>query len=216
MRTSYLPVVIVAAAFSATSASAQSTLPSCERYPLDQERYDCSCGGDEEGSVWGSGPYTSDSDVCAAARHAGVIDRMGGNVEAILGGGLDAFPGSEANGVATRDWGAYDSSFLFNPKGPMGTTVAGGACGDFPVADGMVTCACSGDEDGSVWGSDPYTADSDICTAARHTGVIGPSGGTVTALGVMGLEQYVGTNLNGVTTRDWGAYGDSFTFDFNQ
>jgi hypothetical protein len=40
---------------------------------------------------------------------------------------------------------------------------------------------CTGSEQGPVGGSNPWTSDSNLCVAARHAGVIGPSGGTIPA-----------------------------------
>ncbi len=97
-----------------TGASAQD-LPSCGSFPGGDEAYLCQCAaGSASGSVWGSGPYTSDSSICAAATHAGVIDESGGPVSTISVMGLDVYIGTEANGVTTSDWGAYGSSFIFD------------------------------------------------------------------------------------------------------
>ena len=189
----------------------------CGSYPLDQERYVCTCAADAGGgTAWGSGPYTADSDLCAAARHAGVIGAEGGAIEALRGPGQEQFPGSEMNGIATRDWAAYPDSVSFNPKGPRASETGDVAmCGAFPGGAVEHTCACDGDENGSVWGSGPYTSDSDICTAARHATMIDERGGVVTVIGIQGLESYTGSAFGGVTTRDWGSYGESFVFNWN-
>ncbi len=65
------------------------------------------------GSLWGTGLYTLDSSVCAAARQAGVVPEGGGPVAVFVGGGCSSFSGSESNGVKSGDWGAYDGSFAF-------------------------------------------------------------------------------------------------------
>jgi hypothetical protein len=201
----------------AQATHAQQSLPSCGAFPAGQETYACSCTGGEAGTVWGSGPYTGDSDVCVAARHAGVIGVDGGPVEAILHDGQDSYAGSLMNGVETRDWGAYGVSFILNPKGPMARAADVAACTAYPSGEASVTCSCApGAGTGSVWGSGPYTADSDICGAAIHAGVIGDGGGVVTALGLGGLEAYRGSERAGVATRDWGSYGESFVIDANQ
>lgn len=64
------------------------------------------------GSVWGSGPYTTDSTLGAAAVHAGVLKEgetavIKVRVKADAGG----YAGSTRNGVATRDWGPYQGCF---------------------------------------------------------------------------------------------------------
>ncbi len=74
-----------------------------------------------------------------------------------------------------------------------GAAAAQTQCGPFPVGEATLACACpAGFASGSVWGSGPYTADSDVCTAALHAGVIGPEGGKVMALAAEGLETYTG------------------------
>lgn len=73
----------------------------------------CSKNG-RAGSVWGSGPFTTDSSVCTAGVHAGLITfEDGGTVVARIGGGQDSYSGSTANGVTTSEYGRYDSSFTF-------------------------------------------------------------------------------------------------------
>ncbi len=71
------------------------------------------------GSVWGSGPYTSDSSICTAAAHAGVISMSGGGaVTVTIGGGRDSFSGSTRNGVSTSGWNSYPSTFSVSRTSP--------------------------------------------------------------------------------------------------
>jgi len=75
-----------------------------------------------------------------------------------------------------------------------------------------VTCTPGGTF-GSVWGSDPYTDDSSICTAAVHAGLITPAdGGRVVVEVRPGEPAYTGTEANGVTSSDYGSWGGSFIF----
>ena len=76
------------------------------------------------------------------------------------------------------------------------------------------TLACSpGGTAHSVWGSDIYTADSSICTAAVHSGLITyQQGGTVTIELRPGRTIYGCSERNGVTTSDYGSYQHSFVF----
>jgi hypothetical protein len=80
------------------------------------ESLTCSCepGSTEAGTVWGSGPYTSDSGVCRAALHAGVIDAGGGTLRLRALPGRSSYAASRRNGVATRGWGANGGSFDFD------------------------------------------------------------------------------------------------------
>jgi hypothetical protein len=64
------------------------------------------------GSVYGTGTYTSDSPICIAAIHAGVIEaKKGGTVSVKVGGKKSSFKESEANGVSSNAYGAYEGSF---------------------------------------------------------------------------------------------------------
>ena len=68
-----------------------------------------------------------------------------------------------------------------------------------------------------MWGSDPYTADSSICTAAAHAGLITVAdGGEVRIEVTEGEETYEGTEAGGITTNDYGSYDKSFTFPDDQ
>jgi len=62
-------------------------------------------------AIWGSNPYTTDSAICRAARHAGVIGRRGGPVTVRILPGRSSYRGSTRHGVATSNWGSYGSSF---------------------------------------------------------------------------------------------------------
>ena len=112
MKSPILSVIcLVVAGWSAPAAAQDAP---CGRYPSGQAVYDCTCTGTETGSVWGSGPYTADSALCVAARHAGVIDGRGGTVTVIEVRGLEGYTGTIANGVQTSNWGAYGASVVFN------------------------------------------------------------------------------------------------------
>jgi hypothetical protein len=63
------------------------------------------------GTVWGTGTYSDDSDVCAAAVHAGVISSAGGSVVVTIAAGQSSYPASAANGITTAEWGTWGRSF---------------------------------------------------------------------------------------------------------
>jgi hypothetical protein len=64
-----------------------------------------------------------------------------------------------------------------------------------------------------VWGTDTYTVDSSVCTAAVHAGMIGfDNGGDVTIEVEEGRDAYTGSQRNGVSTLAYGAYDSSFVF----
>lgn len=76
------------------------------------------------------------------------------------------------------------------------------------------TLACSPEGTAhSVWGSDIYTADSSICTAAVHSGLMTyQQGGTVTIEVRPGRSVYGCSERNGLTTGCYGQYRQSFIF----
>jgi hypothetical protein len=64
---------------------------------------------------------------------------------------------------------------------------------------------------GAVWGSDVYTTDSSVCTAAVHAGKITlDKGGDVTIEFVPGRKTYGATTRNGITSYNFGEYPNSF------
>ncbi len=205
--------------------------PACDAVPEDGAPVICGCTeGFARGPIWGSGPYTGDSDICTAALHAGAIGAAGGLIELRRFAGQPAYEGSDRNGITARDWGSYPVSFDVAPYGTAaeaggsagapkgGAEIAdGGACTVMPDGVAALRCTCTGDAPrGPVWGSGPYTADSDICTAARHAGVIDAFGGAVRVLRIRGLDSYAGTAAGGVTTDGWAdAYDSSIVFDRN-
>ena len=208
------------------AAQAQDNLPDCGSYPRGQDNYSCLCPPTAEmyGAVWGSGPYTLDSDICIAATHAGVIGTdAGGPILAFAVEGQVSYEGSTRNGVQSSSWGAYDASFDFEiiPDDPILTqpvkTGQVRACAGFPDNLDVLTCSCTGPATakGTFWGNDPYTIDSDICIAARHSGIITADGGTVTVIRVIGLDDYTASQNNGVQSQPSGPFDGSMVFDRN-
>jgi hypothetical protein len=182
----------------------------------------CSPGGAAH-SVWGSDIYTSDSSICTAAVHSGLITyQQGGTVTIELRPGRDLYGSSERNGVTTSGYGQYQHSFVF--KTPNTEAVVREAEEQpsimWDTAPGIVSfesgkthkfkCPAGGRE-GRVWGTDIYTIDSSICTAAVHAGKFAlETGGPVTIELRPGESAYKGSTRNGITTSDYGPYGGSF------
>jgi outer membrane protein OmpA-like peptidoglycan-associated protein len=193
----------------------------------------CICSGEatkRPGSVWGMDVYTSDSSVCRAALHAGVIAVRGGQVTVIPEAGRSAYAGLTRNGVSSSNYGPYKSSFRFAgapqaqaapavapAPSPAQTTVS--VCPDdfvaFAEAADPLPCICSAEatnRPSSVWGMDVYTSDSSVCRAALHAGVIAVRGGQVTVIPEPGRNAYAGLTRNGVSSSNYGRYKSSFRF----
>lgn len=113
----------------AAPAQAQTPPPSKAKGRTNQA-VDCSLRGDElpgdvgtqrtircpsgcnTESVWGEGPYTDDSSVCAAAIHAGAIpEDEGGLVRVHTEGPLRNAKASKAHGIQTQAWRFWPRSF---------------------------------------------------------------------------------------------------------
>lgn len=64
-----------------------------------------------------------------------------------------------------------------------------------------------------IWGTDTYTDDSSVCTAAVHAGLITyEDGGAVTIEMRPGQASYEATNRNGVDSHSWASWDGSFVF----
>lgn len=77
-----------------------------------------------------------------------------------------------------------------------------------------VTCDCEPNGSfRSVWGTDTYTDDSSICTAAVHAGLISKAyGGIVTIEIRSGNSKYYASKRNGVSTGGYGKWNGSYVF----
>lgn len=72
----------------------------------------------------------------------------------------------------------------------------------------------TGAVDGSIWGTDVYTGDSALATAAVHAGAVKPGETAVLRVTVMPpLPQYHGSVRHGVSSHDYGRYGTAFRVD---
>jgi len=72
----------------------------------------CPSAGPTDGLVWGSGPYHSNSSVCLAAAHAGVITLAdGGPVAVTKLEGTQSFTADPRHGVDSRAWSPGDDAF---------------------------------------------------------------------------------------------------------
>jgi hypothetical protein len=141
--------------------------------------YVCPAYG-QRGQVWGTRVYTDDSSVCTAAVHARLIDLTdGGTVTIEHLPGQASYTGSTANGITSASWGAFSGSFQL-----IGADRGGGAAGVRMGGGGWTANATSfrgkngsrfqyvcpgGGRLGTVWGTNVYTDDSSVCTAAVQT-----------------------------------------------
>ncbi|MGI2909344.1 LCCL domain-containing protein [Tolypothrix sp. VBCCA 56010] len=191
---------------------------------LDQDfTFICPSSG-RVGTVWGTDIYTDDSLICSAAVHAGLITaKNGGKVTIRIRPGEDFYNGTTRNGVSSQRYGSWQGSFTFlNSAGlPVATKPAipflewsNNASNLRGRLDQDFTFMCPPNgRVGTVWGTEIYTDDSSICSAAVHAGLItARNGGKVTITIRPGEDSYNGTTRNGVSSQSYGSWQGSFIF----
>lgn len=206
--------------FAGAPAPAPGPEPCPQRLSINPDLplpYTCRCTAEavREGTVWGTDVYTRDSSLCAAAAHAGVVGREGGTIFALDAPGRDLYVGTSRHGIASHDYGRYAHSLRFDSAavaaGPEPCPQRLSINPDLPTP---FTCLCSAEAIGSgaVWGTDVYTGDSSLCSAAAHAGAVARSGGPVTVYREAGRDLYVGSQRNGISSGDYGPYASSLRF----
>jgi hypothetical protein len=175
--------------------------------------------GNTIGSVWGTDVYTQDSDLGAAAVHAGFLKRgETGMVEIEFVEAPKVFTGSNSHGVASQDWrnwnggafriikatpGRVNDADLPRVQQPPPVNLM-----DIPRAFGSsVLLSVTGNTVNSIWGTDVYSLDSDLGAAAVHAGILRPGETkTVEVEIVVSPEKLTGSTRNGVTSSAWGEF----------
>ncbi len=80
-----------------------------------------------------------------------------------------------------------------------------------PHTRGALYFRVTGRGGGSVWGTDIYTSDSTLATAAVHAGALKDGQtGVVKVTMLPGQDSYSGTTRNGITTSSYGSYHESY------
>lgn len=183
----------------------------------------CGAGG-QPSRLWGTDIYTDDSSVCAAAVHAGLITAVsGGTVTIEIRPGQESYSGTTRNGVSSAGYGSWSGSFVVlggvggrEPATPAASSINWGATAvGYRGQNGrQFSFACpGGGQAGRVWGTDVYTDDSSICTAAVHAGFINlATGGTVTIEIRPGQQSYTGSVRRGVSSDGYGSWSGSYVF----
>jgi len=133
-----------------------------------------------------------------------------GTVTAALAGQEDLFTNPHFTEVAVGYWfdGSHQVTVALTRRKPVAEVSAKDTAAE-TGASFLWDCP-AGPPAGSVWGTDVYTADSSIATAARHAGLVGERGGRVRVTMLPGRAAYEGSARNGVESGSWGAYESSF------
>nr|CAB3262674.1 uncharacterized protein LOC100181691 [Phallusia mammillata] len=160
-------------------------------------------------NVWGTGIYTKNSHVCAAAIHSGSIPVSGGQITVYNTVGLPSYLGSEQNGIISQTYGSWRDSFSFdNPCTRQADHLDFNGFNStfFPCPPGCQNTTSR------LWGTDIYTDDSYICAAAMHSSqIIGSKGGLVQVRKRGPQNIFTSSVREGVTSKTYGAWPSSFS-----
>jgi hypothetical protein len=176
------------------------------------------------GNIWGTDFYSSNSSICSAAVHAGIINaRDGGKVQIKIRSGENFYNGTARNGVTSLRDGQHKGSFVFlNSAGSAppveqvqiiewnetASKLDGKLDQDFTYM-----CSQNGTVSSNVQGTDTYTSSSSICSAAVHAGIItAKNGGKVKLIVSQGEKFYNATKRNGVLSNRHDSNPWSFRF----
>lgn len=195
--------------------------------------------GKTDGSIWGTNVYTTDSSLSTAAVHAGIV-KAGetDDVEVMVVAGMDSYAGSQKNGVSSGDWKSYGASYKFVKKSGDEAPAS-----KLPEAAGKATADTSskpakkikdtpenltdyekqvgqsfiftvtGAIFGTVYGSGPYTTDSNLSTAAVHAGLVKAGAeADVEVVILPAQESFTGTMNHGITSNRWPVSHAAFKF----
>ncbi|MET0403858.1 MAG: RICIN domain-containing protein, partial [Cystobacter sp.] len=145
-----------------------------------------------------------------------IVSKNSGKAFAVSGG-------SQVNGTQVIQWPKSTQDHFkwrFDPaESPQATTLAECASYDFKTfrdqVGKQVSCRCAQVGGGSVWGTDTYTDDSNVCAAAVYGGIIPAnfsSGGEAVKVTIQaGQPSYAAGTRRGITAKSYGSWPGSFS-----
>jgi LCCL domain len=170
-------------------------------------------------AIYGTDIYTTGSHLGMAAVHCGLLQPgQRGVVKVTMLGGQANYPASTRHGVTSHAYGSWGTSFkvervyriigrLLPPALPDPGTLTGhrGDVGKTLLFD------VTGNPNGSAYGTDVYTDDSTLATAAVHAWALAAGQRGVVKVTVLGgQDSYPASTRNGVTSRSWGNWVGSY------
>jgi len=163
------------------------------------------------GDVWGSNPYTCDTDLCRVGIHANQINENGGLYIIAYGGAYINFLPSQKNGILSNAWDSHDIHFLVANKNNADfdlESISFNKCGFYiGKCRGKSNGCCYG---GVVFGTNPYHHDSNLCNSALHSGIINEKGGSFLIQSSGPLNRFNGSTSNGITSEKTTYDGNPF------
>lgn len=124
---------------------------------------------------------------------------------------LDAIPPEVVSVAAGFPGGVSVLSGSSSPRFPVGMDDPGNLTGHARQVGESFLFRITGTTDGSVWGTDEYTSDSDLSTAAVHAGLVDAGETKVIRAAILpGRRHYTGSLRHGIASRDWGNWGSTY------
>ena len=169
------------------------------------------------GTIWGSpARYTDDSALSVAAVHAGeiVVGETKDLFVKVLGH-QSSFAGTLANGITSHSYGGYHAyKFISEEKQCPSTSLHSNTLTGHRSNVGTIyEISVTGTSSATVWGTDIYTDDSDIRTAAVHAGLLHVGHSKTLHVKTLGSQSsFTGSGRHGVTTHNYGAWAGSYEF----
>ncbi len=176
--------------------------------------------------LWGIGVYTTDSSIGTAAVHMGLITfDKGGEVTIKVTEGREYYGGLLVNGVSSAAYGAWPLSFVFVDKN--GRLIGKEKLEPIEISY-LTTAAELGLEPGEtmrvripsdspaqdIFGSDPYTFDSSIASAAAHKGLVTlDQGGIVNVKMLTKRQAFIGEDRNEIYSYDYEGTLEAYTLE---
>ncbi|MEL7042250.1 MAG: LCCL domain-containing protein [Pseudomonadota bacterium] len=239
MKSSLKSLFIIGAMITANPAYAELATPerpiidwetTINHFQVDSDKFlgqrlSVSCpqhpGSETQPDLFGTDTYPSDSPICKAAQHAGMITESGGDVTLQVMPSPLSYESSERNEVSSGNRPKTDRAIAFvQPPAPGLESVrnehipridwdtkftrTGLANRDLIGQSFTFECPAASQEMRSrrVVGTDRYAFDSMICRSAVHAGQIGLDGGSVTLRMEDGSKNLLGSTRHGIETQN--------------
>lgn len=174
--------------------------------------------GTTNGTVYGDGVYTDDSELATAAVHAGIVSPgETKDVQVQILPGQQSYKGDLNFGVSSNSYGAWDGSYKFldtpMSEADMVFPDPGNLTGYRGKVGKILQFKITGSTTESIWGDGIYTDDSDLDTAAVQAGLVKDGDDATVAVKILpGQGKYIGKSRNGVDSQAYGKFDGSYQF----
>jgi hypothetical protein len=170
-------------------------------------------------SIYGTDVYTTGSHLGMAAVHCGLLKAgQKGVVKVTILPGQANYTASTRHAITSYAYGQWGVSFKVERSYGWASKLSLDALLDPGTLTGhradlgkSLVFEVTGSATGSVWGTDVYTDDSDLATAAVHAGALAVGQkGRVKVTILPGQDSYTSSMRHGVSSSSWGSWTGSF------